>query len=355
MSDEFRLILTSEGQDPSHFKIDLNQPLDLNEDWRVSLYEIDIPSKLMLLSPSLDGITILKDETLEEGDRHIHLVNAMDEVWSNESTLHTLLNVAKNLNLSPEHDRSLLQVIVDAIEQKLDSPGNLGTAPEDPSAPRSIIVPPRSPAGTDSTSAPLTTLTSGEDDNWRPIEVLDMSRNGKIYSDPYLVLSSQLEKTMKKGKAKSRYYFDEITRKGIFFIANNERIILGGQLPYIMSMPKLLRSDKIIQSEYCVDIFQNNRTVYVYSDLGKVVKMGESVYPFLQAFSAQTEERQMVFHKQIFLPIEKHHITSISISLRNEVGKKLKFGSSSPLTVCKLLFRRFSEQKPLGERTGLEK
>jgi hypothetical protein len=70
--------------------------------------------------------------------------------------------------------------------------------------------------------------------------------------------------------------------------------------------------------------------------------MGEKNYPLLQVFSHTTKSQnnQIIFNKPMFLPLQKHHIISVKIALRNEIGEKIKFHSRLNNTICELVFMK---------------
>lgn len=304
------MIATSSGQDPSEFKITLPHPLDFDDTWKVAITGIKIPEKILLLTSGRDYIRVIADSRLEASDRHKQLVRKFEDVWLSQTNSHSLTSVLKKYDMT------------------IDQIGLASTR----------------------VTRSLTELVHFSTSKHRTYRTFDMSLNSNVHVSPYKVLADQLSKTLTKASVSSRYFFDEMTRKGIFIVGDDEWIGLSGELSYMMSLPNLMRPGQTYESEYCVDIFQNHRTIYVYSDLGKEVIMGEGNHPFLQSFSiggSGDENRGIInyveFHKPIFLPLQKHHITSINFSIRNSVGEKLKFSSSSPTTVCKLLFKRFDE------------
>ena len=166
------------------------------------------------------------------------------------------------------------------------------------------------------------------------------------YDNQYRAVTRNLEKLIRKINVKTRYYFDEISKKGIFFVSEGESVDLGGNLPYILSLPAHMEGGTAYESKYCVDVFQFHRILYIYSDLGQPISVGEGVYPFIQSATLKTGDelssvRNIVYQNPIFIPLQSHHIITISFSIRNSLGEKIKFLGSSPTTVCKLLFKYF--------------
>jgi len=326
MNDEMRIIITSEGQDPSDFKFTLPLPLHLDTNWKVALTEIKIPEKIKLIDGDKDYINIYRDKS-EAGmkrrpNKYITLL--AEKEWTPTNKHPSLLNFLitqrrpKQMVIR-ERDHSSAPF---PRKQKNLFLETITTTPEN--VPREV--------------------TRYRENAGRTYVTIDMSLNSNMFTSPYKIFTTDLEQTLKKVGVSSRYFFDDRTKKGIFTVAHNEWINLVGNLSHIFSLPPLMWPSENHESKYCVDIFQAFRTIYVYSDLAKEVSMGESVYPLLQAFPLNNStdfgiSTSIIFRNPIFLPLQKFHITSISFSLRNELGEKLTFASSCPTTICKLLFK----------------
>lgn len=329
MTDEIRLVITSEGQDPAEFHLNLPVPLELSKEWRVALTAIIIPPDIDLLNPAIDKIKIIRDKQLRPGKIHKKLVSWFDEAWKDDNK-GSIVKILRDRDIGRE---ALLERKVEVSDDDDDDddeePGEVGESTADDKW------------RVESGEEVLPGGVEEREHRQRKYTLLNLSSTHRKGATQ--ILTGDLQKTFRKlgGTVSSKYYFDFYSHKAIFVVAENEWVNVMGNLSTAMSLTPLMYPGGVYESEYCMDVVQHNRTLYLYSNLGQEVEMGEGVYPFLQAFAVKNTDNIIEFKPPIFVPLQTHHITNVAFSLRNELGEKVRFSSKTPLTICKITFKRF--------------
>lgn len=88
------------------------------------------------------------------------------------------------------------------------------------------------------------------------------------------------------------------------------------------------------------DVLEDLQPVFVYSDIISPQFVGDTYVKNLRVIQFPNPQGHHIFNPAYYFPIEKTSISSISIALRSEVGKPVRFETSPVPTIAILHFER---------------
>lgn len=98
-----------------------------------------------------------------------------------------------------------------------------------------------------------------------------------------------------------------------------------------------------IESIDCVNSKENNLNfMFLYCDLIKARLIGENLYQCLKVIPVTKAEQLIKFNNIEYYPLQTTVFHSVSVSLQNDIGAKIKFESSVNPTMVTIRFKRLN-------------
>lgn len=145
-------------------------------------------------------------------------------------------------------------------------------------------------------------------------------------------------------KYNSNFHLDSITRKLKIYVAKEEKFILHGRLPDVLSLPRKLLPGKNYSSEHCVDITIDNKLAYIYCNLSQRIFVSDTSLPLIQIIplkqSCGPEDIHIEFPFPLMFDLNCDYLSDISFVLYNEIGNRLIFEKHLPAQIKLVLIQK---------------
>lgn len=149
--------------------------------------------------------------------------------------------------------------------------------------------------------------------------------------------------TKKNGKARVKFYYNRTSKKASLTVYEQGALLrLSSSLQRILT----LRSHTLVgprhyAGDFIMDLNEDSKSVYIYSDLVSARPVGDTMAPLLRIVPMSDKKQEVVhytFAKPHYIPLSCFQFNTTEILLTTDQGKTISFSSGS--TIVTLHFRR---------------
>ena len=196
-------------------------------------------------------------------------------------------------------------------------------------------------------SSPQATASNQPDDS-APSLVSVVIPGGLYESNEHFThtLNTSVKKILgnqNNGHPKVKFYYNKASKKASLTIYESK-----GQLRLSPSLQRILgiHADNItgpgsVKGNYIMDLNEDFKSVYVYSDLVSARPVGDTMAPLLRIVPMSEKKKELVYRlyeKPHYVPLSRFQFNTTEILLTTDKGQPISFSSGS--TIVTLHFRR---------------
>ena len=169
---------------------------------------------------------------------------------------------------------------------------------------------------------------------------------GLYESNTYLIIvlnnlvSTRLPKLSERPVVKFKY--NKATRKvTVIKFQNNSRLWLSEKLSDILGCPRAMQNKGQFEGTRSVDVDQNVKSIFVYTDLVQPRPVGDVVVPLLRSLppvEKRKDTMHYMFEKPHYFPLARFQFDTVEILLTSDKGEPIPFDNGH--SIVTLHFRR---------------